>query len=183
MRRLTVILASTRPNSNGRPVMDWFIGLAAAHGAFDVDGIDLAEVALPFLDEPEQAATGRYQHAHTKAWSAMIERAEAIVWVMPMYNGGFGAAQKNAIDFLYAEWKGKPVGLLSYSGGASGGRPAVEMLIPVLERVGMELAHTSPAIARIDERIDETRRFLPAPEHEHDVRKMLDELDALFRQR
>ena len=30
---------------------------------------------------------------------------------------------------------------------------------------------------------DETRRFLPAPEHEHDVRQLLDELDALFRQR
>lgn len=63
------------------------------------------------------------------------------------------------------------------------------MLIPVIERVGMELAHTSPAIARTDERIDENRRLLAAPEHEHDAHQLLDELDALdaldalFRQR
>jgi NAD(P)H-dependent FMN reductase len=38
---------------------------------------------------------------------------------------------KNALDYLYHEWRDKPVGLVSYGGGALGAR-AIEALKPVL---------------------------------------------------
>lgn len=66
-----------------------------------------------------------------------------------MYNGGFSAPFKNAIDFLYNEWKGKAVGLVSYSAGPTGGVPAAEMLLPVLTRLGMLPAERSVAIPGI----------------------------------
>jgi len=183
MPTVHVILASTRPGSNARPVGEWFAAHAVEHGEFQVTLVDLAELALPLLDEPEMASTGNYLHQHTKEWSALIERADAVVWVMPMYNGGFGAVQKNAIDFLYREWKDKPVGLVSYSGGASGGRPASEMITPVLSRIGMVPAQAGIAIAKIDELIGEDRSMRPTNEHQQDATLLLDELSALVRTR
>lgn len=33
---------------------------------------------------------------------------------MPEYNAGFTAPLKNALDYLYLEWRYKPVGFVSY---------------------------------------------------------------------
>ncbi|MEU8774013.1 NAD(P)H-dependent oxidoreductase [Streptomyces sp. NPDC048606] len=150
MTRLHVVSAATRPTSSGRPLARWVTEQARAHGAFEVTPVDLADIALPLLDEPEYASSGIYTHQHTRDWSAVVEAADAFVFVMPMYNGGFSAAFKNAIDFLYREWDGKPVGLVSYSAGPTGGAPAAEMLLPVLTRVGMLPAARSLAVPGVN---------------------------------
>ncbi|WP_060180955.1 NADPH-dependent FMN reductase [Streptomyces sp. IMTB 1903] len=149
MTRLHVVSAATRPTSSGRPLAQWVVGQARAHGGFEVTPVDLAEIALPFLDEPEYASTGNYAHQHTRDWSALVDSADAFLFVLPMYNGGFTAPFKNAIDFLYNEWKGKPVGIVSYSAGPTGGAPAAEMLLPILTRLGMLPAAHSVAIPGI----------------------------------
>ncbi|MCX5198359.1 NAD(P)H-dependent oxidoreductase [Streptomyces sp. NBC_00249] len=150
MTRLHVVSAATRPTSSGRPLARWVTDLARAHGGFEVTPVDLAEIALPMLDEPEYASSGIYAHQHTKDWSALVDSADAFVFVLPMYNGGFTAPFKNAIDFLYREWDGKPVGLVSYSAGPTGGAPAAEMLLPVLTRVGMLPAARSVAVPGVN---------------------------------
>lgn len=179
MPRLHTIVASNRPGSNGRPIGDWFTRQAAAHGSFEAGVVDLAEVALPFLDEPEHPSTGRYRHQHTKDWSATVTAADALVFVMPMYNGSFNAVLKNAIDYLYAEWRDKPVALVSYSGGPSGGAPAAEMLRPVLERLGMRVAQATIALPRVDSLIDPDTGFLPPEDATGQAAALLDELAAL----
>lgn len=50
----------------------------------------------------------------------MVDAADAFVIVMPQYNYGFNAALKNALDYLFDEWRDKPVGLVSI-GSVSGG--------------------------------------------------------------
>ena len=94
---------------------------------------DLAELNLPLLDEPEMASTGIYHHVHTHRWRELVTSADAIVWVMPEYNNGYPASIKNAIDYLYAEWAGKPIALFAY--GHSGGASASAQLSVVLSRV------------------------------------------------
>ena len=49
---LQVIIASTRPGRVGPTVAEWFVKRAKDHGAFEVETVDLAEVALPLFDEP-----------------------------------------------------------------------------------------------------------------------------------
>lgn len=42
------------------------------------------------------------------------------------YNWGYPAALKNAIDYLYHEWKGKPAAIVSY-GTRGGGKAAAQL--------------------------------------------------------
>jgi NAD(P)H-dependent FMN reductase len=148
MPRLNVILASTRPARVGAQVGDWFTSIAREHGGFDVHLVDLAELNLPFLDEPNAAESGEpYQHEHTRRWSAITSAADAFVFVMPEYNQGYNAPLKNALDYLYVEWHDKPVAFVSY-GMTSGGLRAAQQLktvtlalkmVPVLETVVIHL--------------------------------------------
>ncbi|MEU7555494.1 NAD(P)H-dependent oxidoreductase [Streptomyces sp. NPDC044571] len=177
--RLLVLSASVRPTSAARPVADWVAGQARARGGFEVVEVDLGELALPFLDEPEYASSGIYTHQHTRDWSAVVDAADAFLFVLPMYNAGFTAPFKNALDFLYREWQGKPVGLVSYSGGPSGGAPAAEMLRPVLDRIGMLPAERSVAIPFIGELVDGGAGGFRAPEGlAQELAGVLDEVAA-----
>src|SRR6188508_1607060 len=93
--KLMIIIASTRPGRVGLPVARWFARDAIAHGGFEVEVTDLAELALPFMDEPNHPRLRQYTHQHTKEWSAKVDAADAFVFVMPEYNYGFNAPLKN----------------------------------------------------------------------------------------
>lgn len=133
---LQIVVASSRPGRVGDRFARWFEAQAGSHGGFDVEVVDLAEVALPFFDEPAHPRTGQYVHEHTKAWSATVSRADAFVLVAPEYNHGYNAVLKNALDFLHHEWADKPVGFVSYGGVAAGTR-MVQALKPVLVALRM----------------------------------------------
>jgi NAD(P)H-dependent FMN reductase len=141
---LQVIIASTRPGRVGAPVGHWFVERAREHGGFEVELVDLAEVNLPFFDEPRRPRFGDYQHEHTKRWSRLVSRADAFVIVTPEYNYGFSAVLKNALDFLNREWADKPVGFVSY-GGVSAGTRAVQMLKQVV--AGLRMIPVTDAVA------------------------------------
>ena len=134
--RLAIIVGSTRPGRVGPAVAEWFAGRVRRLPGVDVDLVDLADIALPFLDEPEHPALGRYTRPHTLAWSQRIAPAEAFVLVTPEYNASFPAPLKNALDTIYDEWSGKPVGFVGY-GGQVGGARAVSALRPVVCALGM----------------------------------------------
>ncbi|BCP52541.1 reductase [Kaistia sp. 32K] len=139
MLKLHTIVASTRPGRAGLSIGTWFHGIASAHKDFQAELIDLKAVNLPFFDEPHHPRLRQYMHQHTKDWSATIDAADAVVFVMPEYNHGFTAPLKNAIDYLSHEWADKPVGFVSY-GGVSAGTRAVQLLKPVTTAVGLVAA-------------------------------------------
>lgn len=150
MPKLQVIIGSTRPGRVGLPVATWFVERAITHGAFEVDVVDLAELALPFMDEPNHPRLRQYVHQHTRDWSARVDSADAFVFVTPEYNHGFSAPLKNAIDYLNQEWQYKPLGIVSY-GGVSAGTRAVNMLKQVvtpLKMVPIAEVVTIPFIAQ-----------------------------------
>lgn len=175
MPKLHVILASTRPGRAGEPIADWFAGRAKAHGAFDVGLVGLAEVALPFFDEPAHPRLRRYEHDHTKAWSETIDAADAFVIVTPEYNFGYPATLKNAIDYLHFEWQHKPVGFVSYGGVAAGTR-AVQQLKQVVTTLKMLPLFESVSIPFHTQFIDEEGRVQANETMEKAADAMLDEL-------
>lgn len=127
---LQIIIGSTRPGRVGPAIATWFYDIAVASDTFDVELVDLAEVNLPIFNEPQQPVRKLYEFDYTKRWSETIDRADALVFVIPEYNHSFNAATKNAIDYLHHEWKHKPVGIVSYGSMAMGVR-AVQALKPI----------------------------------------------------
>jgi NAD(P)H-dependent FMN reductase len=175
---LQIIIASTRPGRVGPSVAAWICERAVAHGGFDVELVDLAEVNLPMFDEPKHPRFGEYVHQHTKDWSATIARGDAYVIVMPEYNYGFNAAIKNAIDYLNAEWRHKPVGFVSYGGVAAGTR-AVQMLKQVVTTLKMVPVFEAVSIPFVQQFLDEDKRLQPNDVMNGAATAMLDQLVQL----
>ena len=145
MPRLLTLTVSTRQERKGPLVARWFEAVARAHDGFDVAPVDLAALALPLFDEPRHPRLRQYEHAHTRAWSAEVEAADAFVFVMPEYNHFPSPAFTNALDYLVAEWAYKPAGFVTY-GGVSGGLRALQIarlqvsalrMVPLVEAVSI----------------------------------------------
>jgi NAD(P)H-dependent FMN reductase len=170
-----IVIASTRPGRVGLPVARWFEARARAHGAFELDVVDLFELDLPFLDEPHHPKLAKYTKQHTKEWSQRVDAADAVVLVMPEYNHGYTAPLKNALDFLHREWQHKPVGFVSYGGVAAGTR-AVQLLKPVLIALKTHPLMDVVSIPFVKERVGEDGEFRADEPLEGAARVMLDEL-------
>lgn len=177
MTRLMIVVASVRPGRVGLPVAEWARRHADADDRFEVDLVDLAELALPFMDEPAHPAKRQYTKPHTLAWSERADAADAFLFVTPEYNHSYAPALKNAIDYLFHEWTHKAVGLVSYGGVAAGSRGAVA-LQPVLSYLRMVKTGTSVEIPFVGRHVADGA-FTPEAEHESAMRALLGELAEL----
>ncbi|MCS5734095.1 NADPH-dependent FMN reductase [Herbiconiux daphne] len=175
--RLLIIVASVRSGRVGAAVGEWVAARAESVDGVEVDVADLAEVRLPLHDEPHHPRLRDYVGEDARRWSARVESADGVVFVMPEYNHSFSAPLKNAIDYLHQEWVGMPVGLVSY-GGLSGGTRAVVALQPVLVNLGMHLVRTNVEIAWVAEHVHDGA-FVPTERHERALEALLAELAVM----
>ena len=88
---------------------------------------------------------GQYQNQHTKDWAATIAQFDGFVFVTPEYNHSTSGVLKNAIDYLYAEWSNKAMGVVSY--GAVGGARAAEHLRLIAGELKMADVRTNVALS------------------------------------
>lgn len=176
MNNIKIITSTTREGRKGIAVANWITGLARQNDKYNVELLDLAQINLPFMDEPNHPRLKQYQHEHTKKWSETVNAADAFIIVLAEYNFGFPAPIKNAIDYLFNEWMQKPVAFVSY-GGVSGGLRSTQMLkqvvtaihmVPVVEQVNI------PFFAKL---INEGGIFQPNETIQKSAEVMLRELE------
>jgi NAD(P)H-dependent FMN reductase len=115
--------------------------------------VDLGAINLPFLDEPFMAALEMYEHEHTREWSRIVSSFDGFVFVFPQYNWGYPGVLKNALDFLYREWRAKPASLATY--GTRGGGRGAKQLNEVLQGLHMTLLEDHLEIVITEDDIDE----------------------------
>jgi NAD(P)H-dependent FMN reductase len=169
-----IILGSTRPGRRGEPVAKWVYDLAAKREDAEFELVDIAEYALPHLDEPLPPSVARYENDHTKRWSEKIASFDAYVFVTPEYNHSTSGALKNAIDYLYREWNNKAAGFVSYGGGSAGTR-AVEHLRLIMGELQIADVRAQVAVSLIHD-FENYSIFVPRPEQEQAVATMLDQV-------
>jgi NAD(P)H-dependent FMN reductase len=143
--RIGVILGSTRPGRRGEPVARWVMEQATRRSDAEFELVDLADYPLPHLDEPLPPSMGQYQNTHTQDWAATIGRFDGFVFVTPEYNHSTSGVLKNAIDFLYAQWNNKAMGVVSY--GVAGGTCAAEHLRLIAGELEMADVRTNVALS------------------------------------
>ena len=172
MTKIAIILGSTRPGRNGKQVADWVLAQAARRDDAEFELVDLADYALPHLDEPMSAMTGQYSNHHTRQWSEKIAQFDGYVFVTPEYNHSTSGVLKNAIDYLYAEWNNKAAALVGY--GGVGGARAIEHLRLVLAELQVATVRQTLTLSLMTDFEDFTT-FAPS-------RQQVALLDTLFDQ-
>jgi NAD(P)H-dependent FMN reductase len=175
MDKLKIITSTTRQGRKGIAVGNWITALAKQDGRFDTELLDLGEINLPFMDEPNHPRLQQYQHEHTRKWSTAIDSADAFIIVLSEYNFGFPAPIKNALDYLYNEWKHKPVGIVSY-GGVSGGLRSAQMLKQVVTALNMMPLVESVVLPFFNKYINDEEEFVPEESPIKSAHVMLTEL-------
>ncbi|GIH65828.1 NADPH-dependent FMN reductase [Microbispora siamensis] len=146
MTKIGIVVGSTRPRRRGRAVAEWVASVAAQERpAADFEIVDLADFALPLLDETHPPASGLYENAHTTRWAEAIARYDGFVFVTPEYNHSIPGALKNALDFIYAEWNNKAAGIVGY--GLHGATRAAEHLRLILAELKVATVRTQVALS------------------------------------
>ncbi len=154
--KIGIIIGSNRPARVCQAVAEWAMQ-TMADNQLTYELIDLAEIDLPFLDEPDIPARHHYTKAHTKQWSDIISNYDGFVLVFPQYNWGYPAVLKNALDFLYDEWSGKPVSIMCY--GGHGGFQATLAMKLVTQGLHMYNMSSNPPLDIDEEMFDEHGQF------------------------
>jgi NAD(P)H-dependent FMN reductase len=147
------VIGSTRPNRICPGIAEWVRSAAREQSQLGYELLDLATIDLPFLDEPLKPALRQYEHEHTRAWSRIVSGYDAFVFVFPQYNWGYPAPLKNALDFLYEEWRGRPATSVTY--GTRGGNKGAQQFLGVLEGLRMRPLAGRVEIVIGDDDVDE----------------------------
>ncbi|APZ53274.1 NADPH-dependent FMN reductase [Salipiger abyssi] len=134
--KLKIIIGSTRPGRIGPIVGKWAEDVAKEYSDFEVELVDLKEIDLPLLDEPNHPRAQAYEHDHTKRWAAVAADADAFIFLTPEYDYFPSAALVNALQCLSLEWNRKPAAVVSW-GGVSGGMRAMQEIRMLISNLNM----------------------------------------------
>jgi len=173
--RIGIIIGSTRPGRVGDQVAKWVHEQATARDDADFEIVDLADFALPHLDEAMPASMGQYANDHTKAWADKIASFDGFVFVTPEYNHSTSGSLKNAIDFIYAEWNDKAAGVVSY--GVSMGLRAAEHLRLIMGELQIADVRQQVGFSLVTD-FENFSTFAPGPQHAKGITTLLDQLVA-----
>jgi NAD(P)H-dependent FMN reductase len=140
-----VVIGTTRGSRFSERVAAWALDRlqAAADQNVRFDALDLREHPVPFFDGPGPAKSPRaYATEAVERLGRLVDRADAFIVLTADYNHGYPAVLKNAMDWLFVEWRRKPISFVGW--GHVGGANAIEQLREVA--VGFEMAPLRHAV-------------------------------------
>jgi NAD(P)H-dependent FMN reductase len=175
-QRIAVIIGSTRPTRICAGIAAWARDVIGRDSELSYELIDLATVNLPFLDEPLKAALHQYEQEHTRAWSELIQSYDGFLFVFPQYNWGYPGVLKNALDYLYTEWRDKPASFLTY--GTRGGSKAAEQFLTVMQGLHLRILDTHIEAIITDDDVDADWQLKDVAATLHPTRPRLAAIDA-----
>jgi NAD(P)H-dependent FMN reductase len=114
MSKLKLIIGSTRQNRVGKALADQLVTIARDAGV-QLDVLDLRDVNLPKFDAPAPPQYTPTTVEQGKAWQSMVADGDAFIVLTPEYNASIPGSLKDAIDYLYDEWTGKKIAIVSYA--------------------------------------------------------------------
>ena len=137
MLKLKILLGSTRPTRSADLVAPWVIERASAHGAFDIEVLDLRDWSLPMFQE-HLGTIGdfndpTYSDPVVRQWNRTLKEADALLIVTPEYLHSVPGVLKNALDSVFVSFalRNKPLAAVGYSSGIAAGVRAVQHLMHI----------------------------------------------------
>lgn len=143
-KTITIVTGSARPNSLGtKTILPLVKAELEKNKDVTVRVADLKELDMPFVDSEVIPAAEGYAPPHdsVKKWQEIVQASDGFVFLVPQYNNQISAIQKNAVDWLYDDWKDKVVSFVGYSWGGS--EAVIEMMDKLMVKVGAKPLPTS----------------------------------------
>lgn len=126
---IPVILGTARMGRMSLHVARLVTGEVGKRAGVETELIDIARLPLPIDDAGEAIKD--------PAYSAKMERADALVIVSPEYNHGYSGLLKHVLDSCLKEYIHKAVGIVGVSAGPFGGARVIQNLLPVMRELGL----------------------------------------------
>ena len=149
------------------PVARLVVGEVERRQGVETELIDVAALPIPVDDAGEAVKD--------EIFAESMNRADALVLVVPEYNHGYPGLLKHVLDTNLKEYIHKAVGVVGVSAGVFGGARMIQNLLPVLRELGLVTIFWDVNFTTVASRFDEDgslleESFLPR------IEKFLDEL-------
>ncbi|HKH60025.1 MAG TPA: NADPH-dependent FMN reductase [Flavitalea sp.] len=131
--KCAIILGSIRIGRQSHRIA-YYLERKLRERGIDVVMVDLAEHPLPMMEEDN----GRLRSPadDISIIGAQLKAADSMILVSPEYHGSFSGVLKNALDFYWAEFKKKPIGVVTTGSGKMGGINASTQMQHVVLSLG-----------------------------------------------
>src|SRR6266705_3294819 len=149
----------------------------AAHFIFDhvskrsdirTDFIDIRNIRLSIDDAGEAIKDSKF--------SATVNEADALIFVVPEYNHSFPGLLKHVLDTNLKEYIHKAAGVCGVSAGPFGGARMIQSLLPVLRELGLVTSFSDVYFGTAGKFFDPATGKITDPAYTRRVEKFLDEL-------
>jgi NAD(P)H-dependent FMN reductase len=143
-----VILGTVRQGRRSLPVAKLMVSELSRRPGVETELIDVARMPLRVDDAGEATKDA--------AFSAQMNRADALVVVSPEYNHGYSGLLKHVLDSCLKEYVHKAVGVVGVSAGPFGGARGIQDLLPVLRELGLVTIFWDVNFSSVQNVFDET---------------------------
>lgn len=131
--KIAILLGSVRTGRQTHKIA-YYVEQQLAARNHEVLMLDLGLHPIPLMDE-------RYNRTEQPVpeiidMGEKLKAADAILMVSPEYHGSFTGVLKNALDYYWAEFKHKPMGVIATGSGRMGGINASTQMQHVILSLG-----------------------------------------------
>ena len=147
-----VILGTSRQGRASEHAAHFVVDHVAKRTDMRTDLIDIRNIRLPIDDAGEAIKDSKF--------SATVNKADALIFVVPEYNHSFPGLLKHALDMNLKEYIHKAVGICGVSAGIQGGSRVIENLLPVMRELGLVTIFEDVNFGRIGTLFDERGNLL-----------------------
>lgn len=149
-----VVIGSARENRIADNILKQVKVQLANFGDFEVTVADLKNLPMPLFNAPASPSSEDFRatDANVINWTRIIGETDAVLFLVAEYNHSLTAVLKNAIDWIYHEWSGKPVAFVGY--GWVGGARAIKHLRDIMGSTISAKAMETEANLRFMKEID-----------------------------
>jgi NAD(P)H-dependent FMN reductase len=127
---IPVILGTARKGRMSENVAGFVFEELEKRAGVETELIDIRK--LPFLTTDDEG-----EAIKDAEFSATVNRADALLLVVPEYNHGYPGLLKHVLDTNLKEYVHKAAGVCGVSAGGFGGTRMIQNILPVLRELGL----------------------------------------------
>ena len=149
---IPVILGTPRQGRQSEFAARLLVEEISKRKGVETELIDVRKLPLPMDDAGEDIKD--------PAFSDTVNRADALVIVVPEYNHGYPGILKHALDTNLKEYIHKAVGICGVSAGPFGGARVIQNLLPVMRELGLTMIFTDVNFSNVQKMFDNDGNLL-----------------------